>query len=343
MTGTLGRLVPVPLREVWAHEANDFTPWLARTENLALLAETLALGELQIQGTEVPVGNFYIDILARDIEGNVVVIENQFGPTDHTHLGQIMTYIGGQENNVTIVWIAESFREEHRAAIDWLNASTIEGFNFFAVELEAVKIGSSLPAPRFSVVGKPNEWSRDLTRKTRSGERPLDERQKAFVAYWSALGSFLADHHARFKVRDPTPRDYWCNFGPLARPGFLLVATAGFRDHKIGTELFISSNVRFPKRAFDRMEAERTSIDAEFGAPLDWQRLSDKKGCRIAIYRTDLDPTSQDQWPQQHAWFLDQLERFSRVFRSRIDGLDIDALEDSPSAGLEPTSQSAGS
>ncbi len=78
--------------------------------------------------------------MARDIEGNVVVIENQFGPTDHTHLGQI-NYIGGQENNVTIVWIAEAFREEHRAAIDWLNASTIEGFNFFAVELEAVKIG----------------------------------------------------------------------------------------------------------------------------------------------------------------------------------------------------------
>jgi hypothetical protein len=89
MTARLDRLVTVPLREVWAHEAREFTPWLAVAEDLALLAETLGLGELQIQDTEVPVDNFYIDILAKDREGNVVVIENQFGPTDHTHLGQI--------------------------------------------------------------------------------------------------------------------------------------------------------------------------------------------------------------------------------------------------------------
>jgi RecB family endonuclease NucS len=67
-----------------AHEARDFTPWLAVAENLALLAETLGLGELQIQDTEVPVGNFYIDILAKDRKGNMVVIENQFGPATNT-------------------------------------------------------------------------------------------------------------------------------------------------------------------------------------------------------------------------------------------------------------------
>jgi hypothetical protein len=98
----------------------------------------------------------------------VVLIENQFGPTDHSHLGQIMTYVAGQESNATIVWIAERFREEHRAAIDWLNASTIEGFNFFAVEVEALKIANSVPAPWFNVVGKPNAWSRDVTRATSS-------------------------------------------------------------------------------------------------------------------------------------------------------------------------------
>jgi hypothetical protein len=38
-----------------------------------------AAGDLQVQGTEVPVGNFSIDILVRDIEGHVVVIENQCG------------------------------------------------------------------------------------------------------------------------------------------------------------------------------------------------------------------------------------------------------------------------
>src|SRR6266403_5035757 len=138
-TVSLGRLVSVPLRAVWAHESNDFTPWLADAENLSLLADTLNLGPLQLQGTEVPVGNFFIDILARDVDGGIVIIENQFGPTDHTHLGQIMTYLSGQEGRTTVIWIAETFQEQHRATIDWLNANTISGFNFFAVEIEALK------------------------------------------------------------------------------------------------------------------------------------------------------------------------------------------------------------
>jgi Domain of unknown function (DUF4268) len=325
MTVTLGRLAPVPLRDVWPHEANDFTPWLAQADNLALLAETLGLGDLQIQGTEVSVGNFYLDILARDRAGNVVVIENQFGLTDHVHLGQIMTYIAGQEGKVTIVWIAEEFREEHRAAVDWLNASTIDGFDFFAVEVEALKIGNSSPAPRFNVIGKPNEWSRDVTRTTRSGERPLDERQKGYVAYWTALRAFLADRHAPFKVSGATPRDYSCSFGNIGQSGFLLAATAGFRDRKLGVEIYITH--RAAKLAFDHLEAERPNIEAEFGDRLDWQRLNDKKASRIAIYRTDLDPSNQGQWPLQHAWFLEQLDRFVRVFQGRIVAFDIDALE----------------
>jgi hypothetical protein len=118
--------------------------------------------------------------LARDIEGRIVVIENQFGSTDHTHLGQIMTYVAGQEGQATVVWIAETIREEHRAAIDWLNASTLEGFDFFAIEVEALRIGTSLPAPWFNVVAKPNNWTRGVGRVTRTATAgPPDERQKA--------------------------------------------------------------------------------------------------------------------------------------------------------------------
>jgi hypothetical protein len=194
MAPILGRLVSVPLREVWAHESNEFTPWLADTANLSLLADTLNLGPLQLQGTEVPVGNFYIDILARDLEGDVVVIENQFGATDHTHLGQIITYIAGQEGRATVVWIAQTIREEHRAAIDWLNAGTIEAFDFFAVEVEALRIGASPPAPRFNVVSKPNDWSRDVVRATRSTNNgPMDDRAKAYATYWSGFSTFIQE------------------------------------------------------------------------------------------------------------------------------------------------------
>jgi hypothetical protein len=313
---TLGRLISVSIREVWAHEAKDFTPWLAEPDNLSLLAETLQLGDIQVQGTEVPVGNFFIDILARDIEGRIVVIENQFGPTDHTHLGQILTYVAGQDGQATVIWIAETIREEHRAAIDWLNASTIEGFDFFAVEVEALRIGASPPAPWFNVVAKPNSWSRGVGRATRSmSGGQLDERAKAYIAYWSAFGAFLKDKDAPYRI-STTPRDYWCSFR-TRRKGFLLVVTAGFRDRRLGVEIYINDPAA--KAAFDLLETERQDIEKVFGTKLDWQRMEGKKACRIAVYPTDMDLNAEEQRTRQYEWFLDQCDASRAPLQTRSE------------------------
>lgn len=315
----LGRLESVPLREVWAHESNDFTPWLADSENLSLLADTLNVGPLQLQGTEVPVGSFFIDILARDIGGAVVVVENQFGPTDHTHLGQILTYIAGQDGRATIIWIAEKFREEHRAAIDWLNANTIEGFNFFAVEVEALRIGPSPVAPWFNVVAKPNDWSRNIVGRS-ADKVPMDDRARRYATYWSEFAAFLQDKRSPFQRLSISPRDYWCSFR-MSRPGFLLVTTAGFRDRILGVEIYIRHSAA--KTAFDLLEAQRAEIEAEFGATLDWQRMDDRKACRVAVYRRDMDPSVEAERPLQYEWLLDQMTRFSRAFGDRISALPL--------------------
>jgi hypothetical protein len=318
---TLGRLASVPLREVWAGEARDFTPWLAESDNISLLAETLGLSDLDVQGREVPVGSFYIDILARDAEGRVVVIENQFGPTDHTHLGQILTYVAGQEGNATVVWIAETVRDEHRAAIDWLNASTVEAYNFFAVEVEALRIGDSPPAPRFSVVAKPNNWSRGIGRATRASSAPLDDRARGYIAYWAAFGQYLVEHGARYRMPTPAPRGNACIWG-IGRSGFALADNVLLDSHRLRVEIYITH--RAAKRAFDLLEAERTGIESEVGHALDWQRLDDRQACRIAVHRTDVDPRNEDQRPLQYAWMLDETQRFDQAFRGRIRTLALE-------------------
>jgi Domain of unknown function (DUF4268) len=103
-----------------------------------------------------------------------------------------------------------------------------------------------------------------------------------------------------------------------------LSTTATFRDRKLGVEIYI--NHRAAKTAFDLLEADRQAIEAEFGGPLDWQRMDSKKACRIAVFRTDMDPNIEAQRPCQYEWFLDQMERFSRVFRDRIKALPLDQL-----------------
>jgi hypothetical protein len=132
---TLGRLQKVELREAWLSESRDFTPWLAQEENLNLLGEAIGI-ELELESQEKDVGPFRADILCKDTStDNWVLIENQLERTDHSHLGQLLTYAAGL-NAVTIVWIAERFTEEHRATLDWLNERTDEKINLFGLEIE---------------------------------------------------------------------------------------------------------------------------------------------------------------------------------------------------------------
>src|SRR5437762_11780557 len=102
---TFGRLERVDLCTVWLTEASHFTPWLAQSENLRLFGDTIGM-ELELEAQEKSVGPFRADILCKDTAtGDWVLIENQLAQTDHTHLGQLLTYAAGLKA-VTIVWIA---------------------------------------------------------------------------------------------------------------------------------------------------------------------------------------------------------------------------------------------
>lgn len=147
------------IREVWIDEAQHFTPWLA--ENIHILGESLGL-DLEVQATEKFVGMFRADIIATDITtGEAVLIENQLDRTDHSHLGQLLTYASGVRAT-TVVWIAGQFSEEHRSALDWLNEVAGKSIRFFGIEIELWSIAGSLPAARFNVVSKPNSWKQLL-------------------------------------------------------------------------------------------------------------------------------------------------------------------------------------
>lgn len=157
---TFGRLERVDLCEVWPHEAASFTPWLAQAESIQLLGDTIGMS-LQVEAQEKDVGPFRADILCRDTSpnGGWVLIENQLERTGHPHLGQLITHAAGLDA-ATVVWIAQHFTDEHRAALDWLNEITGDAFRFFALEVEAWRIGDSMPAPKFNVVSRPNSTLR---------------------------------------------------------------------------------------------------------------------------------------------------------------------------------------
>ena len=154
-------------------------------------------------------GAFKADILARNLDDDDhrVIIENQFGRTNHGHLGQILTYMAGVENVKTVIWIAENIQADHRAAIDWLNENTIDGFSFFAVEMELWRIGNSLPAPRFNIIASPNDWTRVIRGATNEGlGREAAWTARVRLAFWTSFCDYLHQHHGQ-PARRPSATD----------------------------------------------------------------------------------------------------------------------------------------
>lgn len=311
----LGRLESVDPRTAWPAEDRDFTPWLARPENLEMLADTLGL-ELELEAREQSVGPFRADILCKEVGSNAwVLIENQLERTDHVHLGQLLTYAAGLEA-VTIIWIAKSFTDEHRAALDWLNRITDENFRSFGLEVELWRIGESPAAPRFNVVSKPNDWSRALARSAReAADGDLSETKIWQRKYWDAL-------HRVFDTLDgpitgkrvPQPGN-WMDYS-VGRTGFSLTATVKQPLAQVQAELNIrTANA---KAFFELLERDKEAIESDFGEPLDWQKLPRKKASRIALTRNDADPTDEADWARQHQWLADTLNALHRVFAPRI-------------------------
>jgi hypothetical protein len=323
-TYNLGKLEKIELRNIWMSESSHFTPWLAREENLLTLGETLGL-ELELEAQERAVGPFRADILCKDIGTNAwVLIENQLERTDHSHLGQLLTYASGLEA-VTIVWIAARFTEEHRSTLDWLNRITDETFRFFGVEVELWRIGDSPAAPRFNIVSKPNNWNKLVSQAARAiDETELTGTKALQLTYWGALGSVLmAQGGPLARERKPQPQS-WMSYA-IGRSGFGINAAMARPKRLVRAELYISNPNA--KAFYHLLHAQKSEIEADLGYLLDWEELPEGSDTRISTSLTQIDPEDQADWPRQHDWLAARLNEFYRVFVSRVKALDANTWQ----------------
>ena len=317
----LSRLERVELRDIWETEAQNFTPWLAREENLSVLSDTIGI-ELELEAQEKDVGPFKADILCRNMDSTEdeswVLIENQLERTDHTHMGQLLTYAAGL-NTVTIIWIAARFTEEHRAALDWLNDITTDKFRFFGLEVELWRIGDSSPAPKFNIVSKPNDWSRSVSKAARKiSEEGLNATQKNFLEYWGALADYLREHSNVLRPQKPLAQ-HWSNLA-IGRAGITLHTLGAVRENWIAVELTLRDENA--KSYFHLLNEDKEKIEEELGFAVNWMELPDKKMSRIRLTNGDENPTDKPHWDRHFAWFKEKLEAFDRVFRPRVRELD---------------------
>ncbi|MGB0342890.1 MAG: DUF4268 domain-containing protein [Parvibaculales bacterium] len=321
----LDKLVRVALRDIWTHEAQDFTPWLAQEENLTLLGNSLDM-ELVLKRIEANVGSFSADILCTNADDDThVLIENQLENTNHVHLGQLMTYAAGLEA-ANIIWIAAQFRDEHRAALDWLNDITEDGFRFFGLEIELWRIGDSKPAPKFNIVCKPNDWSRAVKSDT-SADSATKRLQ---LEFWTQFKKYIETKNPKLvSQKKPGPRHY-LNFFCMGKPGTKLITLVNTKNGKIGAgfETLKEDTNRMYDQLFSKPE-QKDLVNKEIGAELDWRTLL--RGRRVWHLR-DGSLEDTESWPEYFAWMHENLEKFYAVFSKIIE--DFDAAETTPPTDL---------
>ncbi len=310
----LSKLERVDLRDVWKNEARDFTPWLAEIDNLNALADALGLSELVRVETEHWIGDFKSDILCTDGEDKVI-IENQLEKTDHSHLGQVIAYAAGVGAK-KIIWIAESFREEHVAAIQFLNDNTTDELNFFAVEIELWRIADSPLAPKFEVVVKPNDWTKFGREQARAVASATPTKQLQ-LKFWMALIDKLATNAPNIRPQKPRPQ-HWLN-NTIGRSGFALNITANTRDERLGVELWIPGAEA--KKHFANLFSQKKEIESKLGFELDWQELPDSQACRIAAWYPHASIEEESRWSEYLDWLTQKLVNMDQVLRPIVKTL----------------------
>lgn len=321
----LGRLEAVSLREAWPDEARNFTPWLADDANLSLLSDALGL-HLELEAVEKPVGPFSADILAKEAgTDRWVLIENQVEPTDHKHLGQLLTYAAGLDAR-TIIWIAQAFREEHRAAVDFLNRATNEDFSFFGVQVELFRIGESALAPSFTIVAKPNNWSKKAQAGKQVTEEALTPVQALHRDFWAGVIAQASTVYPDLAGRTPYKGNWQTAERLLSSKKLVVEANGTFTQGRLRAEVYLGGPLA--KAAYHKLFGARQAIEQDFGSTLSWEELPGKQDSRIACYM----PGEQKRenraiWPAQAKWLIHTLKRLSDTFRPRLQALDLSQLE----------------
>ena len=299
--GTLKEITD--LRSIWPHEALNFTPWVA--ENVDLLADAVGL-DITVDETESSVGDFNVDIYASETgTDRKIIIENQLEDTDHDHLGKLITYASGKGADV-LIWVVKHAREEHKAAVEWLNNHTDDKIGFFLCEIKLFQIGDSQIAPAFTVVERPNDWTKEI-RKTASANSTQQQR----LEYWQAFNDYAfsdANFSRIFNKRKPTT-DHWMDFSIGSSACHIAVSQIQKRK-AVDVELYINDD----KELFKSLFAHKDEIEKNMEMELEWKELPERKASRILIEKTvDLDDRAT--WPEQFDYIMDTCIKMKKAFK----------------------------
>ena len=298
------KITRIPLREVWKHEALDFTKWLE--ENIDVLNDVLGLS-LDNAESEQRAGSFSVDIVAEE-NGRIVVIENQLEKSDHDHLGKLITYLTMLDASIAI-WIVSEPRPEHVKSIAWLNESS--SASFYLLKVEAIKIGDSPPAPLLTLITGPSESATEAGKT----KKELAERNITRHKYWTGL---LEIAKMKTKLHSSISPGIYNWIGSSAGLPSGLGLNYAVRKHDTQVELYIDQGKDSDEvnlQIFNKLYSQKDAIEKAFGEPLEWEVLEGKRACRIKKIIPIAGWMDEESWPESQEKMVDTMIKLDKVIK----------------------------
>jgi hypothetical protein len=301
------------IRTVFPSEVRHFTTWLE--QHIEALADRLGI-ELSNVQREQAVGDFNVDLLCEDGSGRRVIIENQLGQTDHDHLGKLLTYLVNLEA-ATAIWVTPEPRPEHSRVVDWLNEATPSDTSFYLVKAEAVRIGDSPYAPLFTVLAGPDPQSK----KVGDQKKHWAERDLARYEFWGQLLEKSSRATRLFANASPR-RSSWIA-ASAGKPGVGFVYVIWLED--AATELYIDweQDRERSKAVFDALAGDRETIEREFGEPLSWERLDERRASRIRKRFGSGGLSKPEVWDRLQEQMVASMVKLEKALKPRLDKIKV--------------------
>lgn len=313
---SLGKLKKLGLNEIkkiWPREEKDLSPWIAK--NVDDLNKLLNL-QIEIEGKEEYIQNLRLDLVGTDNFSQMpIIIENQFGKSNHDHLGKLITYSAAKEAGI-VIWIANEIQITHRNAIEWLNEISPKEMTFYGVELEVFRIDNSLPAPNFRIVAGPPPSKR----KVPSGE--ISPKNKRYLDFFRRLRTKILDIQPDF-TRAKAPPQSWWGLG-IGRSGFSAVSCFTI-DNKFSVGIYIDMGKKeYNEKAFAELKENRRMIEPNLGEELVWDPLPDRRACRIYLAIDGTIDDDEQKLAEIIEWATPLVITFRKVFGPLVGNIQID-------------------
>lgn len=233
---------------------------------------------------------------------------------DNTDYAELLLNKGQTQR---IIMVAGNFRKEVTSTVLWLMSYKLRIQCFVVTPYQ---LGEQLFVSFEQIIPTKNaeDYAISLADKNRDeieSQEELKTRHLLRLEFWNQLLKSFNSQSQIFQNISPS-KDSWIGTGSgISGVAFNFVISKRYAR----TELYISRSIKEENEyIFDELKKCQEEIEQIFGNELVWERLDDKKACRVKYELNDVNVFNKDDWQKMIEFMADGMIRMEKAFREPL-------------------------